>query len=173
MTTATISGHISGASSAFTWTLTATEISVDTASNTSTVRSQISYTKSSGAHANDTKNVYATINGVTHTWSMNAAGTGTGASSSTWDDVITHNSDGTKSITITLDATAVSWYVATSTNPVSKSMTLTAIDVAPHNDKIKYSGAWREHTDKIKYSGAWRDFEEYVKYDGAWYEVGD
>ena len=81
-----------------------------------------------------------------------------------FDGYITHNADGTKSITIAGSYTTKSSYISGGT--ISSNVTLPAIDRGLM--RVKVSGTWRTGLVYVRVSGTWRLGQAYCRSGGVW-----
>lgn len=154
------------------------ETNVSTASNSSTVNVTVywhslgsAYTISSTA----TKTGSTTINGTGYSWSVAGAGLTGNQRRSLWSgsQSITHNADGTKSITISSSfdcaVTLGSTYYGTTTASGTADLSDTVTQVTP-NVWIWNGSAWvRAKSFKVWKSGAWVDMTTLHAWkSGAW-----
>ncbi len=113
------------------------------------------------------------------TWSVNVGGlTGSGTWNYDWrasgadralgsgSGYITHNSDGTKSISITANANG---NYPLGTASISQTLGLARI---PRGPRVRWSGVWRNTVLYVRHAGTWRIAIPYVRFGGTWRNAG-
>lgn len=127
----TISGHISGASATTVFHLQVDEISPNPGTNHSTARVYLVCTTATVDYANTSQTLHAVVNGTSIDVDAKiTVGTG-GWTQGPWDIDVAHDADGSKSISLSLDSTGISWFVESGSGTVSTSLTLTKLVAAP------------------------------------------